>query len=204
MRKFRFIIALAVASTMLCCLVSCNPKIRFDKRWAKKSGELSESLNLAATDFNSTISWKNYDNAANGVLPETRVEFLEKAEQVGPILNIEDFKIATAVVSLTPFERDDEEGDKDEDREEATPEPTPEPKVTEGEAAAGDSATPEVEDPDKYKMPKIFYGFVMVRYVNMNVLPSTSVHNKLIKQYWVYFEKEQVWYCDIDLEELVE
>ena len=53
----------------------------------------------------------------------------------------------------------------------------------------------------KPKAEEVYYGTVLVRYINRTILPSARVDTKLVKQYWVHVG--EVWYIDFDWSELV-
>ena len=182
-----------------------------EQRVKKKTKELLEELQEHAHDYNRRIAWEDYDAASEAVLPEKRIQFLEQAQDIAARVKIENFSMPLCQVSLNPIPRD-----KDIDlkpSESSTLKPTKEPvqtvpPVDKTVDEPEDSRTKKKVKKEKKKkkvydkMPKVFYGVALVRYINVTVLPSVSVRNRLIRQYWVY--TGEVWYCDADLTELLE
>ena len=177
----------------------------YDRRLAKKQKDVMADLQTYAESYNRMIVWGDYDGASQAVILEKRVDFLEQAQHVAEKVRIEDFAIPLCQVSPVPYPREKKEKGK------AGPESEKPPVVetpAEKETPAAELPKPEdqtkleEQKPVKKKMPKVFYGVALVRYINMTVAPSVSVRNRLVKQYWVYVE--DTWYCDADLEELLE
>jgi hypothetical protein len=181
-------------------MVSAGCEATTQKRIAKKHTELSEELCDVASDFGRRLIWKDYDGAGLLMVPEKKVSFLEKAEYVASKLSIEDYKVALCQVSSIPFERADQDTDYASDPD-VPPVMTPSGEVQ----IAKPEEEPELaegEEKPKLKMPKVFYGVVLMRLINVSVMPSNRVQNKLIKLYWVW--TNDVWMCDLDLEDLIE
>jgi len=199
MSKLRFLLLILLVLVLAGAKPSC-----YDKRINKKQKELLEELKTYSASYNRMIIWGDFDGASAAVVPEKRVDFLEQSQHVASMVRIEDFTIPLCQVSTVPFPREEKDEEKGERETEATPVPTPAPPPVETVGPESDQdKTPEPEvKPEKKKMPKIFYGMALVRYINMTVNPSVTVRNRLIRQYWIYLDG--VWYCDADLEEMLE
>ena len=198
------IVCLIAAATMV--LGGCASAMK--NRIEKKHKELSTELCEVATDFTRRLVWKDFDGAGMLVVPEKQVPFFEKADQVASKLSIEDFKLALCQVSMAPFARDEdlpEPGDDPIDEPIKPPaavvSQTPEGVETNPSAAKAPVPDKTIEK-QKLKMPKVFYGVALVRLINVTVAPSTTVQNKLMKQYWIWTNDH--WMCDMDVEELLE
>jgi hypothetical protein len=195
-----FLILLTLVALVL-AVGGCN-----EKQLAKKQKELLEQLQKHAHAYNRMIVWVDFDGASAAVVPEKRIEFLEKSQEVAGRIRIEDFTMPLTQVSTRPFPRDESipgQKAKEEAAKKYAPlDPTARPEVTPVEPAPETPA--QIEQPVKkvkFVMPKVFYGVVLVRYINMTVKPSVTVRTRLIKQHWVYFNES--WHCDADLDELL-
>ena len=180
----------------------------YEKQLMKKQRYLLEELQEHASAFNRMIVWGDYDGASIGVIPEKRIDFLEQSQEVAARIKIENFSIPLCQVGSVPFPRDLE----------ISPEVLNQPGSAPVQQAPGseaglpaDAVVPPVVEPvpegqqakaEKKKMPKVFYGVALVRFINMTVSPSVSVHTRLIKQYWIY--TDNTWFCDADLQQLLE
>ena len=214
--KRRFLLAIVVA-TVICIFAGCN----VEKRIQKKSDELNEELCEIAHEFNRLIVWKGFDTAAMVVIPEKRMDFIEKAERVSSRLQIENFRVALCQTGLQPFPREKSTPDipgqtpvvpllpgQDLPENPAISSKSAGTHLADGEPI---KAVPELDDKEadkenkdkkeKMKMPKVFYGMTLVRFQNMTIYPSNSVRSPVVKQYWVNIDGN--WYCDIDLEDLL-
>lgn len=202
MRNMRLIMIVAAIAVILSFLCGCD-----DRRLKKKHREIGAELMEAASRFNKFIVWKNFDKAMEMVVPEKQMEFLEKTEHFGSMVHIEDFSVALCQTALEPFPREDDKDKAEDGGEEITP---PEPEIEKPEKekekdtdrAEGEGKDKEKKDFNWGRLPKVYYGLALVRYINMTIMPSASVQTRLIKQHWVYVEK--TWYCDFDIEEILE
>ncbi|MCB1153993.1 MAG: hypothetical protein H6684_04020 [Deltaproteobacteria bacterium] len=200
-----------------------------DKRETRKVQEISSSLCEAANDFNRLIVWQNYRAASLMVVPSKRIDFLVEGESHVGNLSIENFSIVICQAQKTPPVRDLELPDTELPEEEAEDDPmqmrlpvetnppggeTPREVIGKEEAvdAIEKDQTPQSDeslkeagvDRPKGRKPKaeeVYYGTVLVRYINRTILPSARVDTKLVKQYWVHVG--EVWYIDFDWSELV-
>lgn len=206
MEKRHSIIAIVMAILFLVTFVACGVS---EQRVKKKTKDLLEELQEHSFAYNRMIVWQDLDGASAAVLPEKRIQFLEQAQEIASKVRIENFSIPLCQVSLEPIPRD-----KDIDlkpSEDSTLKPTKDEIKTAPSDERTEEATEDTKKKKKAKkkkpkiyekMPTVFYGVALVRYFNVTVLPSVSVHNRLIRQYWVY--TGEVWYCDADLTELLE
>ena len=187
------------------------------KRKVKQEREYSDSLCEAAQDFNKLLIWRNISPASLMVVPPRRIDFLMDAEKYGGAVQIENFSILVGQASETPPVRDlnlpsTDVPDKGEDETPAeegerrfmgkeevmeSVEKDPVPKTDKSLYEAG-IERPKAKKPKK---EKIYYGTVLVRYINRNILPSATVDTKLITQYWICVG--DVWYCDFEWTELI-
>ncbi len=179
---------LLIAAVVGLVIVACS----VENRIIKKAKDLQEELCKEASDFNRMVAWGYWDEAAQMVVPDRRGEFLMQAEKVATHLKMEGYKIAMCQVSSFPYPRV---------RGEVTPTPTPVPTPTptptpRPPADQAPSPTPKPE------MPKVWYGLVLVRYINVSVVPSNAVRSPLLRQYWVW--KDDYWMVDPDLTDLTQ
>lgn len=176
-------------------LAACN----VNRRMQRKSEDLSEDLMKAALDFNRMIAWRYFDEASSVVIPEQQANFMMTAEAIYARVHMEGFKVNLAQVSHEPFPRLHGE----------VPPPTkpkPEHKVDTPPSLAAQAEKKKkggAEEPIK-KMPKVWYGMVLVRFINVNVAPSSTVRSPLLRQYWYWYEDPGAWLVDPDIEQLLE
>lgn len=189
-------------------LAGCNENY-YNKRLAEKQSELLEELQTHANAYNRMIVWGDYDGASMAVVSEKRISFLETSQEMMARVRIENFSIPLCQVAVVPFPRDDsipgEDKKKDEEKKKYEPlpggiEPEPTGEIKDEAKTPDPPDTPEEKAKNK-KLPKVFYGVALVRYINMTVSPSVSVRTRLIKQHWVYVDG--AWFCDADLDELL-
>jgi hypothetical protein len=162
-----------------------------ERRIIKKMQDLQEDLCVQADEFNRMIAWGYYDDASLMVVPERRADFLMQAEKVAARVKMESYKVTLCEVSSAPFPR--VRGDVT-----PTPEPAPTPVAT--PRPAPEETTPMATP--KLEMPKAWYGRVIVRYINLVVVPSNAVRSPLLRQYWV--ARDDTWFVDPDLSELLQ
>jgi hypothetical protein len=205
MKHHRFLFPAFFLIVVLLFSVSCAGQ--FEKRLAKKQQDLLEEMQEHVNAYNRMIVWGDYDGASMAVVPEKRIEFLEQSQNVAARVNIENYTVPLCQVGIVPFPRDESIPGKEDDAEPKTP-TTLTPPAEGGVPAPKPQETPpppeegKKKKKEKKKMPKVFYGVALVRYINMTVAPSVTVRTKLIKQHWVYVD--ETWYCDADLQELME
>jgi len=203
MKTFRLLIPVALFLIVILIPVGCG-KTYYAKRLAEKQSDILEELQEHAAAFNRMIVWGDFDGASVAVVPEKRIEFLEIAQDVMARIRIENFSIPLCKVGIEPFSRDDKIPKADSiipTPPPLTPPPDSSPREATPRSDVPEEKAKEVSPKERYKIPKVFYGLALVRYINMTVAPSVSVSTKLIKQHWVYVDG--VWYCDADLSELL-
>lgn len=192
----------------------------YEKRLIKKQKEILEELQKYSAAYNRMIVWGDYDGASMAVVPEKRISFLEQAQQVAARVRIENFSIPLCQVGTEPFPQDKDltgltgevkskaaglkhPKQMPDEPDRAVPPPVETVPVPEKPTVAGDPADTEKDKKaKKKKLPKVFYGVALVRYINMTVSPSATVRTRLVKQHWVYVDG--TWMCDSDLGELLE
>ena len=204
MKLFRLIIAAVLLTIFIAVSLGCTETF-YARRLADKQKDLLEEFQEHASAYNRMIVWGDYDGASAAVVSEKRIEFLETAQDASARIRIENFTIPLCKVGTVPFPRDDTiptaggagsighltADDAERDQTPVTPTPIPAPDANEK----------VISSKEKYKIPKVFYGVALVRYINITVAPSVSVKTRLIKQHWVYIDG--AWYCDADLAELL-
>lgn len=190
------------------------------KRDTKLIQELSDELCQAAQDFNKLVVWRHYNPVSLMVLPNRRIDFLMEAEKYGGAVQIEHYNVVICQVDETPPVREPElpstdlPGEKD---LEETPEPDAESDRSAVSAEEAVRAVEEAKVPStetslketgierkkggKPSEKKVYYGTVLVRYINRTITPSNSVDTILVKQYWI--NVGDVWYCDFDWKPLI-
>ncbi|MBZ0270623.1 hypothetical protein K8I61_01190 [bacterium] len=211
---------LAAMLAVVCVVALSGASSCKKKREDKKIRELSTSLCEAAVDFNKLVVWQNYSAASFMVVPSKRIDFLVDAERFGGAVKIENFAVVVCQTDATPPVRGLELPGTEPPPEEGAP-PAATPIEPERPLVPADEAVDSVKNmkpPEtdkslyeaginrpKQKDPsdkdKVYYGTVLVRYINRNILPSASVDTKLIKQYWVAVG--DVWYCDFEWPEMI-
>jgi hypothetical protein len=182
---------------ILVVVAACN----LDERIRKRGEDLTEELTDAAVDFNRMITWRYFDDAVGSVIPDSRANFLMWSEQVYQRVHMEGYKVTLVQVATEPFPRV---------RGEVAPPPSS--KKAEGEQPFSFDEPPKDAKPEKgavksqknQKMPKTWYGLVLVRFVNLTVVPYNKVRSPLLRQYWYYRESEKVWRVDPDIDQLLE
>ncbi|MCZ7586593.1 MAG: hypothetical protein M5R36_26455 [Deltaproteobacteria bacterium] len=212
--NWRRILALLLVASLPFLLTGSSCKKRRD---TKKIQELSTDLCEIAADFNKLIVWRHFQPASMMVVPSKRIDFLVDAERYGGGIQIEDYAVVVCQVAEDPplREVDLPSTDVPEDGAAPTSDTAPPRRVMDKEEALESVTKDPIPEGDKslkdigYDQPKqrrkpasdrVFYGTVLVRYMNRTILPSNSVDTKLIKQYWVAVD--DVWYCDFDWSEL--
>jgi hypothetical protein len=211
-RRF-LLIPLAILTALSLTGSTCNKN-----KEAEHFQEMSNDLCEAARDFNKLLVWRNYELSSLMIVPSRRIDFLIEAEKYAGTLQIEDYSVVVCQVDDAPPARDlklpdtditktpapaaakkEEEGRKYIEKEEAVeavkkdPAPQPEKLATKAGIERPKQKKPKKED--------VFYGTVLVRYINRSILPSASVDTKLIKQYWI--SVGEVWYCDFEWPEMI-
>jgi hypothetical protein len=172
-----------------------------DQRIREKSQDLSGDLMEKAVDFNRMIAWQYFDAAAAVVVPQSRGNFLMTAESFNQRVHIESFTVVLTEVSEHPFTR--LRGQVPEIQHEKKPQIEPPP--TEDEVAAAARKAQATPEPSKAKtMPKNWYGLVLVRYVNLSILPHTQVRSPLLRQYWYWNDTDETWMVDPEIEQLLD
>jgi len=189
-------LAMAAAATLLftfCMASSCN----MEERMTRKAEDLTDGLMEAALDFNRMIAWRYFDEAALAVVPEHKADFFMAAQTVYSRVHMEGYKVTFAQVNPLPIPRI---------RGEVQPPPKDAPKpITPPSLALQDRKEKSESELDEYKkVPKIWYGMVLVRYQNLNVAPSSRVSSPLIRQYWYWYEDPGVWLVDPEIDQLLD
>ncbi|MDP8225631.1 MAG: hypothetical protein P9L99_19890 [Candidatus Lernaella stagnicola] len=173
-------------------LFSCHA----ENRILRKQENLQEELMKAALDFNRMVAWRYYDEAVQMVIPERQPEFMMAAEQVYARVHMESYKVTYAAVSAKSFPYMPGEV--------AAPEPGGDRPETPVSLQVPDKEKQKAADAVKRKhVPKVWYGLVLVRFVNLNVAPSSSVRSPLIRQYWYWYEDADTWMVDPDIGQLL-
>jgi hypothetical protein len=191
-RRALVILALAVASLSSTCNV--------ESRMQEKSQDLTEELMTAAIDFNRMITWRYFDEASAMVVPRSRADFLLAAEQIYNTVRMEGYKITLVQVSDQPFPRI---------RGEIAPPPPakrPEVEAPQRIDETPADAKPKEKGPEqpKKKMPKVWYGLALVRFINLTVTPHNQVRSPMIRQYWFWREEDETWMVDPEIDQLLE
>jgi len=169
---------------------SCN----IEQRIFKKQSDLTEELCKSADEFNRMIAWGYYDDASVMVLPEKKADFLMHAEVVYRNIKMEGYKVALCQVSPVPLLKIKGQI--------TMPEPTPEPTPAPPPQMEENEMIKKPEPKNKnLKMPKQWYGMVLVRFINLTVAPTNKVNSPLIRQYWEC--RDDQWMVDPDLGDLM-
>jgi hypothetical protein len=171
-----------------------------DNRLREKSQDLTEDLLNQATDFNRMITWRYFDDAVPMVVPQSRQYFMSAVEKINEKVHMEGYKIVIVQVSDRPIPRvRGEAADITPPKKPQIEMPPPEedenaPKKTELKPQTSTRKT----------MPKIWYGLVLVRFINLTVTPHRVVRSPLIRQYWYWNDQSETWMVDPEIEQLLE
>ncbi len=177
----------------LCFTFSCAT----DQRIKRKGEDLQEELMKEAVDFNRMIAWRYFDEASQKVIPERQADFLVAAETIYARVHMEGYKVTYTMVSPNPFPR--QRG------EVVMPPPEKEKPDTPSSLSKQVDKDKKKSDAEKRKkIPKAWYGLVLVRYLNLNVAPSANVRSPLIRQHWYYYPEPGVWLVDPEIEQLID
>ncbi len=191
------------------------------RKETKKIQDLSDELCETANDFNKLVIWHHYAPVSLMIVPNRRIDFLMETEKYGGSVQIENFAVVVCQVDENPPPPSDldlpgtnlpEEG--------AAPTPTPAPGDAERDLMPKEEAVRAVQDAKipstdksladtgidrkkggKPSKNKVYYGTVLVRYINRNLVPSASVDTILVKQRWI--NVGEVWYCDFEWRDVV-
>lgn len=193
--KIRLAIAMGLVAMLL--VAACS----VDKRVRRKTETLSEDLMNTSLEFNRLIAWRYFDDASAMVLPAARADFLVSAESVYARVHMEGYKIALVQISPDPFPkiRGAVKVPPKPERPAVEIPPTPE------EIKAREAKEKAAAEEQKFKeMPKHWYGLVLVRYINLTVVPSNQVSSPLIRQYWYWDENSETWLVDPEIDQLID
>jgi hypothetical protein len=189
-------LAIAAVATLVfvfCMASSCN----MEERMTRKAGDLTDDLMESALDFNRMIAWRYFDDAALSVVPEHKADFLMATQTIYSRVHMEGYKVTFAQVSPVPIPR--VRGEVQPPPKDAVKPATPPSLALQDRKTKGDSELDNFE-----KVPKIWYGMVLVRYQNLNVAPSSRVSSPLIRQYWYWYEDPGVWLVDPEIDQLLD